>query len=38
VAAPSSPERSVSDQVIARVVDGCAAFGMILAPQPVGVA
>jgi len=35
---PDAFERSVSDQVIASVVDGCAAFGMILAPQPVAVA
>jgi mannose-6-phosphate isomerase-like protein (cupin superfamily) len=32
---PDAFERSVSEAMIARVVDGCAGFGMILAPQPV---
>jgi mannose-6-phosphate isomerase-like protein (cupin superfamily) len=33
---PDAFERSVGDDVIARVVEGCEAFGMVIAPQPVG--
>jgi hypothetical protein len=31
---PAAFERSVSEETIARVVEGCAQFGMILAAQP----
>jgi mannose-6-phosphate isomerase-like protein (cupin superfamily) len=35
---PGAFESSVSDPMITRVVEGCARFGMILAPQPASTA
>jgi quercetin dioxygenase-like cupin family protein len=38
VGEPAAFERSVSEETIARVLEGCAQFGMILAAQPVATA